>query len=137
MWPFIFKILNERFYSIMSFKTLKINKEFLRVYGRGKSYVDPCIVVYILNNRQNDVRIGITTGKKLGCAVNRNRARRLIMAAWRNCYSEIIDKNKDIIFVARTRILKCTSYDVERALRRIFIKHGLIKNDEKTAYTLN
>lgn len=112
----------------MFFNTLKLNKEFLRAYGRGKSYVEPSVVAYIVNNRQNGIRIGITTGKKLGCAVQRNRAKRLITAAWRSCCTEISGCNKDIVFVARPRILKLNSIEVENSLRQIFIKSGLIKN---------
>lgn len=112
----------------MSFTTLKINKEFLRAYGRGKSFVEPEIVVYILNNNRNTVRIGITTGKKIGCAVKRNRARRLINAAWRNCYPDINAVGKDIVFVARTRILKRSGIEVEETLRRVFKNADMLKS---------
>ena len=110
----------------MSFTTLKLNKEFLRAYGRGKSFVEPCVVVYILNNRENSLRIGVTTGKKIGCAVKRNRAKRLIMSAFRNCLPEIKEQGKDIVFVARARILKMNGIQVEDALRRVFKKSGIL-----------
>lgn len=112
----------------MSFTTLKINKEFLRAYGRGKSYVEPEVVVYILNNGLDTVRMGITTGKKIGCAVKRNRARRLINAAWRNCYPDADAVGKDIVFVARTRILRKSSTEVEDTLRRVFKSAGILKS---------
>ena len=61
----------------MSYKTFKLNKDFRRLYGRGKSQVSPYLVTYSSKNRNGEINIGITVGKKLGNAVKRNRARRL------------------------------------------------------------
>ena len=60
------------------YQTLKLNSDFRRTYGRGKSAADPVLVTYALRNRYGVMRIGITTGKKLGNAVERNRCRRII-----------------------------------------------------------
>ena len=49
------------------------NNDFRRIYARGKSYVSPLVVVYALKNRTKNVRVGITTSKKVGNAVQRNR----------------------------------------------------------------
>ena len=65
----------------MTFKTFKLNKDFRRLYGRGKSQVSPYLVTYSVKNRNGEINIGITTGKKLGNAVNRNRARRLTVVS--------------------------------------------------------
>ena len=40
--------------------------------------VSPVVVTYVLKNRAGTVRVGITTSKKIGGAVQRNRARRVI-----------------------------------------------------------
>lgn len=111
----------------MKYSTLKLNKEFRRLYGRGKSFVQPSVVIYILKNKYDEPRIGITTGKKIGCAVKRNRARRLITAAWHSCIDDLTVKNLDIVFVARTRIIDMKSTEVEGAIRRAFQKAGVIK----------
>ena len=63
--------------------TIHQNTDFRRVYGRGKSCVSPALVVYCLKNRAGICRIGITTSKKLGGAVERNRCRRVIKEAYR------------------------------------------------------
>ena len=52
---------------------LKLNSDFRRTYGRGKSAADPVLVTYALRNRYGVMRIGITTGKKLGNAVERGQ----------------------------------------------------------------
>ena len=54
------------------------NRDFKRLYARGRSFVTPLCVVYVMKNRLGVNRVGITTSKKIGCAVKRNRARRLL-----------------------------------------------------------
>ena len=64
--------------------TLKENREFRRAYSRGKSYVSPDLVTYIIKNNNNNLRIGITTGKKIGKAVVRNRCKRRLRELYRS-----------------------------------------------------
>ena len=82
------------------FLTIKENRDFLRLYKKGKSFIGPSLVTYVLKNRSNEKRYGITTSKKIGKAVQRNRARRVIRAALYDLYSDIIP-GYDIVFVAR------------------------------------
>ncbi len=74
--------------------------EFGRVYARGKSYVNPALVLYVLKTRSKQTRVGLTATKKIGHAVQRNRARRVMKAA----IDEHLDYNiggYDLVFVAR------------------------------------
>lgn len=88
--------------------TLNRNKDFNRLYSRGRSYVEQCVVVYVLKNRLKQVRIGITTSKKIGNAVKRNRARRLIRESCRKLLPNV-RPGVDLVFVARkkTTLVKC------------------------------
>ena len=85
-------------------KTTIINKnrDFKRVYVRGKSLVSPCLVTYVMKNRCGETRVGITTSKKTGNAVHRNRARRVIRAAF-GVLREKTEKGFDMVFVARAK----------------------------------
>lgn len=105
--------------------TIHQNTDFRRVYGRGKSCVSPALVVYCLKNRAGICRIGITTSKKLGGAVERNRCRRVIKEAYRHLLPQCSD-GWDIVFVARTRTLRCKSTDVEQVMRSQLQKLGVI-----------
>ena len=89
--------------------TLNRNNEFRRLYSRGRSYTNPALVTYVLKNRAGICRIGITCSKKIGNAVERNRSRRIIMAAFSSIADEV-NQNYDIVFVSRvrTRSLKST-----------------------------
>ena len=60
----------------MKLKAVNKNKEFLRAYRRGQSFVGSLVVVYVLKNRYGFTRFGVTSSKKIGNAVKRNRARR-------------------------------------------------------------
>ena len=88
--------------------TLNRKKDFNRLYARGKAYVEQSVVVYVLKNRLKKVRIGITTSKKIGNAVKRNRARRLIRESCRKILPEV-RLGVDLVFVARkkTTFVKC------------------------------
>ncbi len=112
------------------FEKLKINKEFRRVYGRGKSYVSPFVVSYIMKTRDEKTRIGITVSKKIGTAVMRNRAKRVITAAFRQCLPHI-NGGCDIVFVARSRILTAKSYNVAAAIKSHLIAAEMWKKDDK------
>ena len=62
--------------------SLKLNHVFRRLYGRGKSAVNPCLALYCRRNNLGYSRLGLTVGVKLGKAVVRNRTRRRIREAY-------------------------------------------------------
>jgi len=104
--------------------SIKENRDFRRIYAKGKSLVSPYVVVYYIKNRKENVRLGITAGKKIGTAVARNRAKRLIRAAFRECVPNICT-GYDFIIVARTRILSVKSTAVEQSLKKLLVSAGL------------
>ena len=110
----------------MKSKTLNENKDFRRLYYRGKSQASPCLVTYVSKSRGNETRIGITSGKKIGNAVKRNRARRVIRAAY-SVLEPRIDGCYDIVFVARTRTTYVKMQEVLSEIERQFIALGVIK----------
>ena len=108
----------------MKYRAICKNKEFSRVYSRGKSYVTPLVVVYILKNRLGRTRIGLTATKKVGKAVARNRARRVMRAALAATLPREVG-GYDIILVARAATPKVKSTKLEKPLRKIFSSAGL------------
>ena len=108
----------------MKYTTITSNRDYQRIYRRGRSLVSPVLVTYALKNKNNNLRIGITTSKKVGKAVKRNRCRRVIRAALAHLQADD-NASYDIIFVARTRTAYCKSYEVEKAMREHFKKLGI------------
>ena len=100
----------------MRYRTLNKNWQYNRVYGRGKSYVHPHVVLYVAKNRLGYTRIGLTATKKVGHAVQRNRCRRIMRAALSEHLSQNIG-GYDIILVARgqTPHLKSTQLSFAKA----------------------
>ena len=110
---------------VMKITKVKENRDFRRAYNKAKSYVSPFVVVYVMKNRNLGVRLGITTGKKIGKAVCRNRAKRLITAAFRECMPQL-SGNFDFIIVARPRILTAKSNQVAESMLKLFNTAGII-----------
>ncbi len=106
------------------FVKLKENRDFRRAYSRGASLVSPYVVVYYMKNRSSNIRLGITAGKKIGGAVSRNRAKRVITAAFRGCLPQI-RTGYDFVIVARTRILSVKSTVVEASIMKLLKKSNL------------
>lgn len=112
----------------MKNQTLKENKDFRRLYYRGKCCATGTVVVYAQKSRGDGCRYGITTGKKIGNAVRRNRSRRVIRAA----YDELmphVNGNWDFVFVARTKTGDVKMQQVLEDITRAFADLGVI--DEK------
>ena len=110
----------------MKSNTLKENKDFRRVYYRGKSEVSPCLVTYVMRNGLKETRVGITSGKKIGGAVQRNRARRVIRAAYA-LQEGSFNANYDIVFVARTRTTQVKMQQVAADMEGHFKSLGVLK----------
>lgn len=83
-------------------KTVSINenRDFLRVYKRGKFFVGRYFVLYSLGNSLDFNRIGITTSRKIGNSVKRNRIKRLVKESLRH-EEENIKSGYDLVIVAR------------------------------------
>ena len=112
-----------------SVETLKTNSDFRRAYARGKSYTNPALVLYVRKTRAGSCRIGITASKKIGNAVQRNRARRIIREAFRQIKLPL-KKNYDLVFVARTKTVYKKSTDIYNIMLPMLKEAGVIENEE-------
>lgn len=109
----------------MKYDALVRNSDFSRAYRRGKSYVHPFLVLYVNKNRAGHTRVGITCTKKIGNAVTRNRARRVI----RSAMYEVLPQNVgsvDLVLVARGQTPARKSTEVAPALEKLLKKANLI-----------
>ena len=102
------------------------NNDFRRIYARGKSYVSPLVVVYALKNRTKNVRVGITTSKKVGNAVQRNRSRRVIREAFR-ALAPRVRPGFDLVLVARGKTPYVKSTEVLRHMERQLKAAGVLQ----------
>ncbi len=80
--------------------TLKENHLFSRAYRKGRCFSGKYIAVYVLKNRENTKKLGITVSKSRGNAVKRNRVKRIIREAYR-VFHPFIKEGNIIVIVAR------------------------------------
>lgn len=96
--------------------TLRKQRDFSRVYNRGSSRGSRYVVILYKENGLGYTRTAFVASKKVGNAVTRNRARRLMREAYRSLETGVA-KGYDIIFVARNTIEGCTEPEVEKVMR--------------------
>ena len=118
----------------MKFKAVNKNTEFNRAYRRGQSFVDKTCVLYVIKNRYGFARIGITASKKVGNAVKRNRARRVIRESVRQLGIDMT-QSVDIIIVARSRTPYVKQQVVYSQLKEMCEKAGIIKAETAESMT--
>ena len=107
-------------------RRIKNDYEFRRAYKRGKNLISSTLVTYALRRKSGGIRTGVTTGKKVGNAVHRNRARRVIREAFRQL-EPMTSGNWEIIFVARTRTAYVKMQTVKRDMLAQLESAGVIK----------
>ena len=110
---------------------IKENHLYNKAYRRGKKSVGKYTAVYVLRDlkahrimlenpeKKYLNRLGIAVSKKLGNAVTRNRAKRVIRAAYRAIEGEL-SVGYLVVISARHDICEAKSTDVERELREAF-----------------
>lgn len=103
--------------------TLNENRDFRRIYKKGKTLVHPLLVTYYTKNNRGVNRLGLTATKKVGKACKRNRARRLIKEAYR-LLEPTVPKGYDLVFVARAKTTTVKMNDVMAAMKGHLSKIG-------------
>jgi ribonuclease P protein component len=104
---------------------LRRQKDFDRVYRKGKSVGSRYVVVFTLKNHLPYPRIAFLASKKVGNSVQRNRARRLMKESMR--LTEIqLPEGYDYIFIARNTINDAKCPQVRRSLEDALKRTGVI-----------
>ena len=88
--------------------------EFQQVYDRGVRLNGRFCTLFVLPNHQDAGRLGIAATKKLGGAVQRNRAKRLIREVFRR---NKIASGFDVVVVPRRELLEASLIAVEADYR--------------------
>ncbi len=123
----------------MKFTAITENHLYAKAYAKGKKAVTGTVIVYVLRDyaarRLRDAhpqkrfvnRIGLTVGKKLGGAVERNRAKRVLREAMRAIEREPgVKTGFLVVLAARERATEVKTAEVERDLRRAFDKLDML-----------
>jgi ribonuclease P protein component len=91
-------------------RRLSRSGEFDRVYREGSSHANRHLVLYRFPRPDADgIRLGISAGRKVGGAVERNRVKRVLREAFWSI--EGLDDGHDFVLVARPGIADMVSSD--------------------------
>ena len=122
---------------------IKENHLYVEAYRRGDRYVGKYVAVYVLRdlaakrlrkeNPQKETvnRLGLAVTKKIGGAVQRNRAKRIIRAAYDGVKGDL-KRGFLIVISAREAINGQKSGDVERELRAGFRKLCMFTDEPRS-----
>jgi len=97
---FLQNLLPMKRFSLGKEERLLKPSEFKRVLRNGKSQSTEHFKVFIFSSRTNNQRLGITTSKKVGAAVRRNRIKRLLREFFR-LHKIYLPPSSDILFIAK------------------------------------
>ncbi|MFO1477699.1 MAG: ribonuclease P protein component [Verrucomicrobiota bacterium] len=106
---------------------LKLGRDFSRIRKLGERRVQGCLIAnWLALPPGSGSRLGVVTSGKIGNAVVRNRARRLMREVFRRHQYEI-SQPLDLVLVARNSIAGKQFADVESDFLGIFGRTGLLK----------
>lgn len=109
--------------------SLKQNHEFRRLYSKGKTAASPWLALYCRKNRLGVSRLGLTTGVKLGHAVQRNRVRRRLREIYRTNEERFLP-GWDIVVVARVKSVYARYDELEHSFLKLARKLELLAERE-------
>lgn len=98
--------------------TLKNRRDFKRVIDCGRRKKLENIIAYRLPNQLGITRLGISTTKRTGGSVDRNRVKRRVREAVRKNAS-FLPPGEDIVIVAGRKCLEAPFEEIERDVRGI------------------
>ena len=102
------------------------NKDFQIVYKKGKSYVNKYLVMYVLNNKEEENRLGISVSKKVGNSVVRHRITRLVRESYR-LQKDKFQTGYDIVVIARSNAKDKSYSEIESALLHLAKLHNILE----------
>jgi ribonuclease P protein component len=108
---------------------LKHSRDFARLKTEGRRLVSGCLILnWQGGSATASGRVGVVTSRRIGSAVIRSRARRLLREAWRR-NQRGLGSAVDMVLVARPSIAGKRLADVERDFLLAVRRGGLMKTD--------
>lgn len=105
------------------------NRDFIRIRQQGERLAQGCLVAnWNMLPEGASPRLGVVTSRKIGGAVQRTRARRLLRESFRLHQHEFA-RPIELILVARNSIVGKQFADVEKDFLTTLRRAGLLRNE--------
>ena len=82
---------------------IRKRSEYQTIYDKGQRIPAPLFVLFVMRNAAGRARLGVTMTRRIGGAVKRNRAKRLVREVFRRHKTELMDV--DIVVNGERRTL--------------------------------
>jgi ribonuclease P protein component len=111
-------------------RRIKHRRDFAKVKAEGKRVAYGCLAAnWLPLDRGQPSRLGVITGRRLGSAVQRNRARRLLREAFR-LHQRDLKGPLDLVLIARPSIVEKKLPDVESDFLNVLSRSRLLKRTQ-------
>ena len=104
---------------------LRARADFERVRRDGHSWAHQLLVLVACRNQLDVTRVGVAAGKRVGSAVVRNRAKRLLREAVRTHFPHIAP-GWDLLLIGRVAIAQVKTQEVVAALETLLRQAGIV-----------
>ena len=109
-------------------ESLKQNADFQKVYKEGKSFANKYLVMYVLENRTGQNRLGISGSRKVGNSIVRHRITRLIRESYR-LQEDMFNSGLDMVVIARVHAKGKSFEEIRSALLHLGKLQGVIRKE--------
>jgi len=97
---------------------------FHEAYAQGRRQFGRFMVLWLRSGEDAALRLGVVTGRKVGEAVERNRARRRLREVYRR-HRHLFAGARDVVVVARRAILEASWTELSEELLTLARRAGL------------
>ena len=106
---------------------LRQSRDFARVRQQGERLAQGCLIANWNKLPEGAPKLGVVTSKKIGGAVERNRARRLLRESFR-LHQHEFTQPVELVLIARPSIARRGFAEVEKDFLAALNRAGLLKN---------
>ena len=103
----------------LPWQSIKTSAVYKKTTLTGSKFLTPFFIAFHLKSSINKPLLGIIASKKVGCAVKRNRTKRLLRASFSSTMNDI---NGLIVLIARHNLLNAKYVDLNLWMQKA-IKH--------------
>jgi len=99
--------------------------EYQAVYRKGKRYAHKYVIMYVLERKDENRRLGVACPKAVGSPVRKNRVKRLFREVFR-LNKHRIKPGVDIVLVGREGASSLNYWEMERIILSLMRRAGIL-----------